>query len=111
MGLMRPDVGEFVVTLLVVLLSLGRLMRQPVGGALHLLLRIRMALAMFIDNGRLFGFREPIEITAPALGNPNTGMVVPPRDLHQEVVEAARPDFEAGFGRRAFGGISARKRV
>src|SRR4051812_25363117 len=63
MGLMRPDVGEFVVTLLVVLLSLGRLMRQPVGGALHLLLRIRMALAMFIDNGRLFGFR-------PFRGNP-----------------------------------------
>src|SRR5437660_567947 len=63
MCLMRADVGEFVVTFFVVLLGFGGLVREPVGSALHLLLRIGMALAMFIHDGGLFGFR-------PFWGNP-----------------------------------------
>src|SRR4051794_7310653 len=53
---MRPDVGEFVVAFLVVLLCLVGLVRQPVGGTLHLLFWRGVAFALLIGDRGRFNF-------------------------------------------------------
>lgn len=56
-GLLRADVGELVVAVVVILLRLGRLVRGTVGGTFHLLLRRRLAIAVFIHHCRRIGLR------------------------------------------------------